>query len=1420
MATTEKNGAERVKEKAARSKRLYWGFGTIVVAAVLFTFYISGYVSSQQAYYNERAFRLLSSMADKFALHVKNSDNVLRASASFETEADANQYIHKVLRNKIQDRDFTITRWHKTNAKSSPSREGTLTLFLPENINTFRLRADYREMLPAPDAKNTKLPASPEKPCEGESADITLCATIDFDPLVRSSFDDLEEGFFDDVLVADSEGNVLYQESPEGIRIQNIGGLQFVQENPGIPFFKSAAPPASSSANLFASKTQASGQATVVLGGSEYDFFFQPLSLSLKQEKQDRKLVLCGLRTSKHTRAQALVVPYNYLLWSILVLLTIFALGWPVLKFYYMSPKERLESRQILYLLASILLATALVTVIALNATYELTSADTSKRELTRLARQINNNFTKEITSATKMLDTLSVNPSVLQMVRDGSGNKADFLQNHADLCKGCEISYPYFRYFFLAGEDGKQLVKFTVNREATPWVNVKEEPFFRPVVDDDLAEFQLGDPVSDRETPKQPLRRLRMDPVFSPNTGEFLVILAAPWSSPSEVQAKFAKDREPKVQVLAIKVESLFKPVLPTGFGFAVVASDGQVLFHSSPVRNMNEDFIKEAQGDVSLQALLSQGSTGVLDIYYLGTKKTMWITPLKSAIHPRLTLVVFKDTADTTTMNMAVVVVFAVLVMCYAILPVFLVVAIHIFRQKEYPLEVIWPNCARRSHYIHLVVANIALSVAYFQRYVCYGSTRALITVLGVAGAAALYPFLECRKELRYLANLVVLAALVAASGVSWVLGVAILFAMYAFYPPFTAWIDQRLLRQCSLKLTYTLAAASLLVILVVVPGAGFFKVSYDFTHKLFVQTRQLDLAERLEDRRQDIKDYYEHLNADVSFGENRLHADMDRYDKLFLNCPVIGQDSPKPIASNFVERGILDLTSYFPLNPFAAQLEALARTRRNIPGLKWEIVDKDVFAPDACNPQVLAASGMRLTPASNPIDPADTKKATDKKILGDEKEAIFTPIPVWPALDWRVRLWLGAAIAGLAVWLHFVPRRMFLLDLERLPPLCEWKPEKTEPYSSTTPNILLLGPPKSGKRAMLEKSGHPLVLDFAKMATTGKWEIPDNCSDVVAINHFEFGIDNADNNKEKLNLLEKLVHVEHKRVILLSTVDPLYYLNAGCPDTVVCGDKKDVAAAIQILDRWALLLATFRKVRVEEAASQYLYMIALSMRQTSSDPDFLKFVDNVVEECERTAQLRNVGVSILRDYPSYKGLSREQLVRELLDRADSYYRVLWAGCTQDERLVLYQLAQDGWANPKNKIAIQQLQRRKLIVIPAQVSDTQPWPGEFASSTLKGPVGIRIMNESFRRFVRTSQQRDEIEAWEREGDQSVWQFLKLSLVILAVAVGAWLLYTQQQFFNAIVAYVGALGAATGVIFKLVGDLRAKISSPGGGAQ
>ena len=1387
----EKNGAAQAKEKALRSKRLYWVIGTLIVAAVLFTVYFSVYVAAQQTYYNERAFRLLSSMSDKFGLQAQIAGNILKASSSYPDKDRATDYLHLALHGKLEEKDFIITGWYKTHPEAQPERKAKVSLFAPDSFSGFAVRAEYHEgPLAASSAK-----AAPSNPCASQLTDITVCASVNFDPLIRPAFDSLDEGFFDDLLVADSDGNVLYQDSQQEMRIQNINSLVGPPDSLGIGnlLFKSNKDSSStaSTARTFSLLAQASGLVSVQLAGGDYNLYFQPLSVTLRRNNQDVQLILCGLRTAKHARSQTLAIPYNYLLWSILLLLTVFAVGWPLLKFHYISPKERFRPRQIVYLLASILLATALVTLIALNASYEFMSDNTSQAELHLLADRVNRNFSDELCRALSTLNHFTSDQSLLMLASDTKGkegNEAKFLSQHQHFFDQGHApypdlpAYPYFRFFFLAGADGWQKLKFTVGSETTPWTNIRPEPFFHPVTDNELSEFDL----------RGSRHQMIMTPVFSPNTGEFLVVLAQPWSgtAPDRLQKM-----NPRVEVLAIKVESLYKPVLPAGYGYAIVDSAGKVLFHSSPVRNLNEDFYKEAQDDISLQALLAEGSTGYITARYLGTVKKMWVTPLKATLHPRLTLVVFQDASNSTTINMIVVVVFGVLVMCYAIGPLLVAVGFHVIQGGEYPLEIIWPNCNRRSGYIHIAIVNGFLAAAYFQRYATYDLERALFTVLAVALVAALYPLLKFRWKLPGLANWLVVAALVLTIGWNWWLFLAAIFAAYALFAPTSrvAASETRLLRGLSLNVTYTLAVISFLVILVVVPGVGFFKVSYDFVNRLSVQSQQLELADRIEQRRETIEDYYSHLGAPDSFKERRLAENLDRYDQLFFNCAIATPRLDNVRSSTLAERGILYLTKHFPVNPFAAQLRELARTKQDVPGVTWRVADRKV----PCDPHLMTRKSLWLQTANGPI---------------------VSPMPIWPALDLHVRLFLTLAMLGLGIWIHFVYRPLFLLTLADVPELERWLPPSDgKPYDPPQ-HILLIGHPKSGKRTMTGKLKPSQVLDFAEMATTGNWKIPSHCPKLIVLHHFEFGIDNAEINMKKLCLLEHLIHVLHKKVILLSTIDPLYYLNAGCPDIVVGGEKKTIAAGVEILDRWAAVLSGFRKVGITDITLDGFRNVVCSMRKKREEPEFQRFTDYVVEECDHTAQLRKMGAALLRTFRKSNGLTREQVLEQLLDRADSYYRVLWSTCTQNERLVLYQLAKDGWANPKNEVAIQQLERRGLILIPSHLCDGKSWISVNESAFPKEIFGMRIMNESFRRFIRNSQQRDEIEAWEKEGEQSVWRFLKLSLGILALALGAWLLYSQQQFFNTVVAYVGALGAAAGMVFKLLGDLRGKAGASGQG--
>jgi hypothetical protein len=206
------------------------------------------------------------------------------------------------------------------------------------------------------------------------------------------------------------------------------------------------------------------------------------------------------------------------------------------------------------------------------------------------------------------------------------------------------------------------------------------------------------------------------------------------------------------------------------------------------------------------------------------------------------------------------------------------------------------------------------------------------------------------------------------------------------------------------------------------------------------------------------------------------------------------------------------------------------------------------------------------------------------------------------------------------------------------------------------------------------------------------------------------------------------------------------------------------------------------------IEDITERGFKNVVEGLRRQRSENQFRTFITNVVSECDHTAHLRKIGAVILRAHRKDDGLTRAELVQELLDRADAYYRVLWSTCTEDERVVLYQLAEDGWANFKNEVAIHQLGRRKLVT---------------RSNTL------RIMNESFRQFVLHSQSHGEVEAWLREEGQSIWKSLKLSLGLLAVVAAAWLFYSQQQFFNSLVGYVSAFGAATAMLVKWLSDLR-----------
>src|SRR5262249_29602118 len=85
-------------------------------------------------------------------------------------------------------------------------------------------------------------------------------------------------------------------------------------------------------------------------------------------------------------------------------------------------------------------------------------------------------------------------------------------------------------------------------------------------------------------------------------------------------------------VATLAFPMISLIKPVVPEGFGFAVIEDrdDGRVLFHSDDRRNLIEQFFLETDRDRRLRSVVAARRAELMDLRYWGRDYSAYVAPL----------------------------------------------------------------------------------------------------------------------------------------------------------------------------------------------------------------------------------------------------------------------------------------------------------------------------------------------------------------------------------------------------------------------------------------------------------------------------------------------------------------------------------------------------------------------------------------------------------------------------------------------------------------------------------------------------------------------------------------------------------------------------------------------------------------------
>lgn len=142
-----------------------------------------------------------------------------------------------------------------------------------------------------------------------------------------------------------------------------------------------------------------------------------------------------------------------------------------------------------------------------------------------------------------------------------------------------------------------------------------------------------------------------------------------------------------------------------------------------------------------------------------------------------------------------------------------------------------------------------------------------------------------------------------------------------------------------------------------------------------------------------------------------------------------------------------------------------------------------------------------------------------------------------------------------------------------------------------------------------------------------------------------------------------------------------------------------------------------------------------------------------------------------------------TRRAVVDRILEKAHPFYDSEWHNCNEEEKLLLTQLVEEGFANPKQHEIVRKLMNRGLI--------------------RRDPV-LRSMNDSFALFVASHARPEDIRHQETVHSGMRWSLVRNVLLGALLLILVFLSVTQRDVVEVWIAYLATAAAGAGGVLKL----------------
>ncbi len=949
-------------------------------------------------------------------------------------------------------------------------------------------------------------------------------------------------------------------------------------------------------------------------------------------------------------------------------------------------------------------------------------------------------------------------------------------------------------RQVFWLDVNGNEVRNWTSEKKIAPKGNFSERAYFKNISNQKDYRTSTGG-------------RYYLDQVISWTSGNFTSVLAIPST---------VKIGSISVAAMSFTMKSLDKPVLPAGYQFAIIDKSGKVLYHSDVSHNLNEELVTEFSEKKKLISTLAAKTEDIFQTSYFAKDFNVLVKPIERLPY---FIVVFSDLSYDATREMAIYsFTFSMMLLLFGffivqLLIVFLVSSKRSFFKKQtYDTSWIGPKTNYHHQYnltIFLNVFVIFIALVFFP----HSSFLAYIFIL-LFSVTGISLFLNCVFAKVYKANkpdnyrfkistcwwllalllVIDLTALkildTSSSKLLLAYEAIIILAGIYFYQnganilnTLRRFTSKHILRQWTYKRSFAFMALARLIITSGIPIAFFYISAYNYEQNISIRYRQLQYANELLNKLDTAS--LSKVDSNTSFAKG-YYADGMWVKKISIVTP-----GPKLSDSeeNNVTSKILDL---FRINftDLSVKEDRFSAAHASDSSFGYNPLLKDACKRDSATKTYL--------------------KLHNGKYLAIESAGLNYKLPSVFSSSWfNGLLFWGLLLTALGIFYFIVYNiisKLFCLNLPNLT-LCAGLDAKIILDEKINNLLFVIGLPGSGKLKMITeeiKNGgikhkdetllsyfenHPVlsnvfVADLINIPDLGDeksrnevWQdyakkIFTERNRLIIINHFEYNIQCAITNRIKLNFIEQLMLENKCKIIILSTIHPVAFLDSVSEPSKTTGTP----VRVQDMERWHVLLGHYRIV-----------VFPLRHKHLPANMDYA--YKSLYKETEHTHFLNDMRDCVLKEAKelSEKNMvvRQDEWIFKMQVSSHYFYMYIWQSLTKEEKFLLYDLAEDNLVNGYDDYNLNMLMAKGAII--------------------RNNGTLMLFNRGFRNFILAAIGNTEaMKIKNRIKDNGNWSRLRLPLMIVAAAILTFLLASQKEAYTELMTYIAALGAGIPALLKL----------------